>query len=150
METIQSKQCKKKKRLYMCLLSVRTIHSHIIHSMLGLCIHAWWRRRIYQVMSTSLLYRQLRARRALSIVKDVPSITRRALLLYNVYGDSALLLLNGTFLNSDNTLLALNWWYITWFPSAAFHIDAASCIIFIHVALLENKMVEITSLSLYE
>ena len=33
--------------------------------------------------------------------------TRRALLLYNAYGDSALVVLNGTYLNSDSTLLAL-------------------------------------------
>ena len=56
-------------------------------------------------------YRQLRARRALSIFKDVPLRTRRALSLYKAYGNSALLVLNGTSLNSDNTLLALNWRY---------------------------------------
>ena len=37
------------------------------------------------------MYRQLRARRALSIFKDVPFSTRRALLLYNFGGNSALL-----------------------------------------------------------
>ena len=46
--------------------------------------------------------RQLRARRALS------QFNRRALSLYKVCGDSALLVLNGTSLNSDNALLALN------------------------------------------
>ena len=51
-------------------------------------------------------YRQLRARRGLSISKDVPLITSRAPLLYNDYADSALLGLNGTSLNSDNALLA--------------------------------------------
>ena len=40
--------------------------------------------------------RQLRARRALSLFKDVQLRTRRALLLYKVHSDSA--------------LLALNWW----------------------------------------
>ena len=39
---------------------------------------------------------QLRARRELSIFKDVPLRTRRVLSLYNVYGNSA--------------ILALNWW----------------------------------------
>ena len=39
-------------------------------------------------------YRQLRARRVLS--------------LYKVYGDSALLVLNGTSLNSDSAVLVLN------------------------------------------
>ena len=51
---------------------------------------------------------QLTARRALSIFKDVPLRTRGALSLYNVYGDSALLVLNGTSLNIDSALLALN------------------------------------------
>ena len=52
-------------------------------------------------------YRQLRARRALLQFKDVPLRTR-ALLLYKVYGDSALLVLNGTSLIYNNALLALN------------------------------------------
>ena len=52
-------------------------------------------------------YRQLRARRALLQFKDVPLRTRRALLLYKVYGDSALLVLNGTSLICNNALLAL-------------------------------------------
>ena len=58
------------------------------------------------------VYCQLRARRALSIFKDIPLRTRRVLSLYKVYGDSALLVLNGTRLNSDSVLLALNWWYL--------------------------------------
>ena len=56
-----------------------------------------------------IIYRQLRARGALSMFKDVPLRTRRALSLYKVYGDSALLVLNGTSLNGDSALLALNW-----------------------------------------
>ena len=47
----------------------------------------------------------------LSILKDVPLRTRRALSLYDVYGNSALLVFNGTSLNSDSTVLALNWWF---------------------------------------
>ena len=58
-------------------------------------------------------YCQLRARRALSIFKDVLFRTRRALSLYKVYGDSALLVLNGTSLISDSALLVLNWWYLS-------------------------------------
>ena len=58
-----------------------------------------------------LIYRQLRARRMLLQIKDVPLRTRRALLLYKVYGNSALLVLNGTSLICNNTLLALNWRY---------------------------------------
>ena len=46
---------------------------------------------------------------ALSIFKDVPLRTRRALSLYKVYGDSTLLVLIKTSLNSDSALLALNW-----------------------------------------
>ena len=37
---------------------------------------------------------QLRARRALTLFNEVPLITRRALSLYKVYGDHALLVLN--------------------------------------------------------
>ena len=40
--------------------------------------------------------------------KDVQLKTRRALSPYKVYGDSALLVLEGTSLNSANVLLALN------------------------------------------
>ena len=47
-----------------------------------------------------LAYCQLRARRALSLFKDVPLRTRRALSLYKVYGNSALLILSGTLLNN--------------------------------------------------
>ena len=53
----------------------------------------------------------LRARRALMLFKDVLLRTRRALLLYIVYGDSPLLALNGTSLNSVNALLAPSWRY---------------------------------------
>ena len=42
------------------------------------------------------------------LFKDVPLRTRMALSLYKVYGDSALLLLNRTSLNSVNALLALS------------------------------------------
>ena len=54
------------------------------------------------------LYRQLRARRALLQSKDVPLRTRRAVSLYKVYVNSALLVLNGTSLICNNALLALN------------------------------------------
>ena len=51
----------------------------------------------FPIIARQDIIRQLRARRALS--------------LYKVYGDSALLVLNGTSLNSDSALLALNWRY---------------------------------------
>ena len=59
----------------------------------------------------SRLYRQLKVRRALLQIKDVPLRTRRALLLYKVYGDSAFLVLNGTALICNNALVALQWRY---------------------------------------
>ena len=40
--------------------------------------------------------------------KDVPLRTRRAVSLYNVYGDSALMVHNGTSSNIESALLALN------------------------------------------
>ena len=61
-------------------------------------------------------YVPLRTRRALMIFNDVPLTTRRVLSLYKVYGDSALLVLNGASLNIINTLLALNWCWSIWFP----------------------------------
>ena len=57
-------------------------------------------------------YRQVRVRRVLSLFKDVSLRTRRALSLYKVYGDSALLVFNGTWLNNDGALLTLNWQYM--------------------------------------
>ena len=54
-------------------------------------------------------YRQLRAKKALLQLKDVTLITRRALLLYEINGNGALL--NGTSLNCNSALLALNWRY---------------------------------------
>ena len=58
--------------------------------------------------SIDTVYCQLRAWRVLSILEDVPVKTRRAWSLYKVYDDSALLVLNGTSLNSDSALLVLN------------------------------------------
>ena len=45
---------------------------------------------------------------AINIQRCIPLRTNRTLLLYNVCGDSALLVLNGTSLNSDSALLVLN------------------------------------------
>ena len=66
---------------------------------------------IVKVRSVFCVYPRLRARRALMLLNDVPLRTRRALLPYSLYNDSALLVLNGTSLNSINALLALNWRY---------------------------------------
>ena len=49
-------------------------------------------------------YRQLRARRVLSIFKEVPLRTRMVLSLYKVCGDGAFLVLSGTSLNSDESV----------------------------------------------
>ena len=61
--------------------------------------------------SCSIIISQLRARRALLQLKDVPLRTRWALLLYKVNGNSALLVLNGTSLICNSALLALSWLY---------------------------------------
>ena len=55
-----------------------------------------------------VVYCQLRTRRALTLFNHVLLRTRRALSPYEVYSNSPLLVFNGTSLNSDNTLLALN------------------------------------------
>ena len=62
----------------------------------------------------ALSYHQVKARRALLQFKDVLLRTRRVLSLYKVYGDRALLVFNGTSLNCNNALLALNWRYVVW------------------------------------
>ena len=54
------------------------------------------------------LHQQLRTRRALLQLKDVLLRIRRVLSLYKVYGDSALLILNGISLSCNNALLILN------------------------------------------
>ena len=53
----------------------------------------------------------LRARRTLMFT-NVALRTRRVLSPYTLYTESALLVLNGTSLNSINAILALNWWHI--------------------------------------
>ena len=66
-----------------------------------------------QKNTTTTTYRQLRARRALLQINDVPLRTRRELLPLTLYSNSALLVLNGTSLSCNNALLALNWRYIS-------------------------------------
>ena len=53
-------------------------------------------------------YHHLSVRRALSLFNDLPLRIRWALLLYKVYGDSTLLVLKLTSLNSVNALLVLS------------------------------------------
>ena len=70
----------------------------------------------YHCMCTS---NQLRARRALMLFNDVPLRTRRALMpsrlcICVAIAVSILLVLNGTSLNSVNTLLTYNWRYTGW------------------------------------
>ena len=74
--------------------------------LISITVNAQWTRTFAGMKVTN---RQLRARRALLQFKDVPLRTRKALFLYNVYNDSALLVLNRTSLICNNTLLALNW-----------------------------------------
>ena len=61
------------------------------------------------IVGRLFICRQLRARRALLQTNDVPLRTRRALLPWALYSNSTLLVLNGTSLNCNNALLALNW-----------------------------------------
>ena len=58
------------------------------------------------------VYCQLRARMALVLFKDVLLRTRRVLLQYKAYGNSTLLVLKGTSLNSVSSLLDLNQWNV--------------------------------------
>ena len=59
---------------------------------------------------------------ALSLFKDVPLRTRRAVSPYNFYSSSALLVLNGTSLNSDSGLLARVYIHIvSWEPGGRYH-----------------------------
>ena len=80
--------------------------------------------------------RQLRARRALTMSKEVLLRTRWALSLYKVYINSSLLVLNGISLNIDSSLLVLN--------GISFNIDSAllavncRCILQ-HISLTESQ-----------
>ena len=86
---------------------VNKLHHSICYVHLKICtkIHisfqAW---RTYECKDT---YCQLRARslKGITLFKDLPLRTRRALSLYKVYRDSGLLVLNRTLLNSINALL---------------------------------------------
>ena len=72
-------------------------------------------KRLFRDTFVWITHPQLRARRVLSLFKDIPLRTRRALSMYNVYSDRSLLVLNGISLNSDSALLTLNWlstWYL--------------------------------------
>ena len=50
----------------------------------------------------------VKSEKDIMLLNDVPLRTRRVLSLYKVYGNSALLVLNRTSMNSVNTLLALS------------------------------------------
>ena len=62
----------------------------------------WWKSLPYSY------HCQFRARRALSLFKDVPLKTRRALSPQTLSSNSSLLVLNRTTVNIDSALLALN------------------------------------------
>ena len=68
-------------------------------------------------------------RRALLQFKDVPLRIRRALSLYKVYGDSALLVLNRISYCCSNALLALNWQNDTTNPDTVSFLPESNCII---------------------
>ena len=74
-------------------------------------------------------YCQLRSRSVFMLLKDVSLITRKnTIALQSLYGDSTLLVLNETSLNSINTLLVLSRWcgHIHWAMTAPQH--AGTCI----------------------
>ena len=69
---------------------------------------------------------QFRVRRALLLFNVVPLRTRRGLLMYKVCGNSALLVLKWTSLNSDNALMVLTRQYTpvcSWITSLGFKLD---------------------------
>ena len=81
-----------------------------IFLLVSLFFSSFNRKLIYRFFNFSYHFKcQLSARRALSLFNILLRI-RRALLMYKVYGNSAVLVLNGTFMNSNNALLVLNWW----------------------------------------
>ena len=90
----------------------------------------------FQTHETPILYCWLRA---LMQFKDVPLRTRRVLSLYKLYGDSALLVLNGTVMNRINTLLALSRQYIVWVMSCLFRVCIV-CQIFKDLKLMTKSV----------
>ena len=68
-------------------------------------------------------YRQLRARRALLQLKDVPLRTRRVLLLYKVNGNRALLVLNWRYGLPLHGPVSQRVWLITSFLNTQFPIE---------------------------
>ena len=65
----------------------------------------------HNLMTVLAIYHWLGTRKALTQLKDVLLRTRRVLSPQTLYSSSTLLVFNGTSLNSDNALLALNSWY---------------------------------------
>ena len=88
----------------MCPLSCVKLEYSLVWKLIGKCIS------LKALANT--VYCHLRARMGLMVFKNVPLRTRRALSLYEIDGDSALLALNKTSLNSINTLLAIGRRYI--------------------------------------
>ena len=73
---------------------------------------------LFHTSGGALSYRQLRARRALLQIKDVPLRTRRALLPLTLYSDSALLALNWRY-KGIGTIIGLGlgferWMFLPW------------------------------------
>ena len=84
------------------------------------CFFVWVQLVNWKLCMVGNAHQQLRARRALSLFNNVPFRTRMVLSLYKVCGDSALLVLNRTWLNSINTLLLLNQQYKVTCPKSYF------------------------------
>ena len=97
-------------------------HCVVLFSLTPVCMYVWHcshdfplssvtgcPQQLHKAYTHTLTYCKLRARRALLHFKDATLITWRALSQYEVYCDSTLLVLNKTYLNCNNVLLALNW-----------------------------------------
>ena len=87
-------------------LFLQSVASRILTKMSKL--YPWFKKKIIDMTVANVTYRPLRNRRALTLFNNVPLRTRRALSIYNVYGSSALLALNGKWLNCVNALLVLS------------------------------------------
>ena len=76
---------------------------------------------LFNALIGTYMYCLLGARRVLMLFNIVPLRARRVLPPKTLYSDSALLVLNGTLLSGDNTLLALNCFFAEYHGWAKLH-----------------------------
>ena len=103
--------------LHMCLCLVQQMsvlplcgiqHASVIPIVVYIIIVAYCQLRVRKAL-TPFNNVQSRTRRELTPFNNVALKAKRLLWLHKLYGDSALLVLNGTLLNRVNALLALDW-----------------------------------------